>query len=358
MGTSIVGTSINRKFSLRCATEGRVDRPQTIAVFTTLVMGVIAALAPCGQAVAQPPLVMERRIAMDRVGGRIDHMAIDLGRKRLIVAALGNGTVELVDLVANKVTNRIDGLRSPQGIGYVAGADLILVASAGDGSVRMFRGGNLAPEGVVQLGADADNVRIDSHNGHAFVGYGSGGLAVIDPLTASVLARVPLPAHPEGFQLNLGDHRVFVNLPDARQIAVVDLAAGRAVASWPLPNLLSNFPMAIDEAGDRLAVAFRHPARLAVLAPSDGTVIASHETCGDADDVFFDDRRRRIYVSCGTGVIDVFEQAGTLRQIARIPTAAGARTALFVPALDRLYVAARAGLLGGQAAILVFRPQP
>jgi len=129
-------------------------------------------------------------------------MAVDLGRKRLLVAELGNGTIDVIDLATVQAVHRIDGLKEPQGVGYAPGADLIVVASAGDGSVRLFRGDNFSPAGTVDLGDDADNVRLDPASGQLFVGYGSGGLAALDPVLRSVVSRTELPAHPEGFQLD------------------------------------------------------------------------------------------------------------------------------------------------------------
>jgi DNA-binding beta-propeller fold protein YncE len=287
-------------------------------------------------------------------------MAVDLGRKRLLVAELGNDSVDLVDLISGKAVHRITGLREPQGIAYLPGPDLILVASAGDGSVRLFKGEDGAPAGVIDLGDDADDVRVDPGTGHAIVGYGEGGLATIDAATRRKVADMKLQAHPEGFQLDPKGRRIFANVPDAKQIAVVDLATGGQVATWVVPNLGSNFPMAIDDAGTVLATVFRDPARLVLLDTSRGLVGASLDTCGDADDVFFDTKRQRIYVSCGAGKVDVFQKEGAgYRLASRVDTSAGARTSLFVPQLDRLYVAARADLLGlSSAAILVLRPEP
>ena len=94
-----------------------------------------------------------------------------------------------------------------------------------------------------------------------------------------------------------------------------------------------------------------------LLEAASGTAKADLPTCDDADDLFFDDKRRRIYVSCGSGAIDVFEQTGGgYVASAHIETRPGARTSLFVPALDRLFVAARAGSGGQDAALLVYRP--
>jgi hypothetical protein len=307
----------------------------------------------------EPPLVLEATIALPHVSGRIDHMAVDLGRKRLFVAELGNNTVDVVDIGAGKPVHRITGLSEPQGVGYAANADIVLVANAGDGTVRLFHGEDLAPVGSIALGDDADNVRIDPAYGLAVVGYGSGGLAVIDPASRAVLAQIKLAVHPEGFQIDPVDHRAFVNVPDAQQIAVVDLAARRAVDTWTVPAEHANFPMALNAVGPELAIVFRNPPRLVVLNRRSGAHIADAAACGDADDVFFDSSRHRIYVSCGSGEVAVFlVEAAGVRALPSVRTASGARTSLFVAEMDRLFVARRAGLLGSEAAILVFRPVP
>ncbi len=307
-----------------------------------------------------PPLVLERTIPLTGVSGRIDHMAVDLRRKRLFIAELGNGSVDVVDLAEGKPVQRIAGLREPQGIGYAPQADLLAVASAGDGSVRLFQGEDLQPAGVIALGEDADNVRLDARTGQLVVGYGSGGLAALDPVSRSVVSRMALPAHPESFQIDPSNRWAYVNVPDAAQVAVVDLAAGKQVASWRVPGgLRQNFPMALDAADPALATVFRSPARLVLLDTRTGAVTANLAICGDADDGFFDVKRRRLYVSCGEGAVDVLQGDATgYHPLARIPTRPGARTSLFVPELDRLFVAARASASGTDAAILVFRPAP
>jgi len=124
-----------------------------------------------------PVLVVTGKIALPETQGRIDHMAVDLSRKRLYVAELGNGSVDVVDLNTSKVLRRLTGLKAPQGIAYDSKADILAVASDGDGSLRLYAGSDLAPRGIVMLGDDADNVRIDPRNGHVLVGYGSGGLS-------------------------------------------------------------------------------------------------------------------------------------------------------------------------------------
>jgi DNA-binding beta-propeller fold protein YncE len=305
------------------------------------------------------PLILKTKIPLKDVHGRIDHMAIDLARKRLLVAELGNGSVDVVDLGSGGSINRIGDLPEPQGVAHVPQSDLIVVANGGDGSVRLYRAADAALASL-SLGSDADNVHVAPASGMIVVGYGSGGLAIIDPVTSAQVGDIELPAHPEGFALAGDGQRAFVNLAHTDEIAVVDLGTRRHVASWRVRHARANFPIALDEAHGLLAVVFRHPARLALLDAANGSVREALDTCGDADDVFFDARRERLYVSCGDGVVDVFARSGAqeYRSIARVPTASGARTSLFVPEMDRLFVAQRAGWLGADAAILVYRPSP
>jgi hypothetical protein len=317
-------------------------------------------LAP-DRAFSQTPspssLQLETKIPLGDVKGRIDHMAIDLPRRRLFVAELGNDTVAVVDLNEQKVRHVITGLKEPQGVGYVPSSDTLFVANAGDGSVLLFRGAEYATAGRIDLGDDADNIRVDSASNRVFVGYGSGALAVIDPAANGKIADIPLQAHPESFQLARSDRRIFVNVPKAREIAVVDRFAGKQTASWPIDNG-SNFPMALDESSGRVFAGFRNPPQLSVFSTRDGSTIASVGACGDNDDLFFDAKRQRVYLSCGDGYVDVFEAQGdAYGRLAHIPTISGARTALFVPELDRLFVAARANP-GEPAALWVFRPIP
>ena len=302
-------------------------------------------------------LQLETKIPLGDVRGRIDHMALDPKRLRLIVAELGNDTVGIVDLATRRVIQRITGLKQPQGVGYEPSTDTLFVANARDGSLKFFKGETYEAAGGLDLGGDADNIRVDASARRVVVGYGDGGLAVLDAETRKRVENIPLKAHPESFQLDPEGRRIFVNLPDARAVAVVDSASGKPLASWPMDKG-GNFAMAIDRDNNRILVAFRSPAELAVFSMVDGKRIATVETCGDIDDLFVDRRRSRVYASCGAGFVDVLEVDGAAyRPITRIPTAPGARTSLFAPELDRLLVAARA-TSAGPAAIWIFRPLP
>jgi YVTN family beta-propeller protein len=335
---------------------GDFAAPLSLAVNVLLGLAILA--SDHVHAADSPPLLLEDQIPLEHVQGRIDHLALDAARQRLYVAELGNNSVAVIDLKDRKAVRTITGLREPQGIGCVPFSDTLYVANAGDGSVRLFQGAELAPAGQIALGDDADNIRVDDAAHRLFVGYGSGALAVIDTASRMKLADVPLKAHPESFQLERTGQRIFVNVPDAHEIAVLDRSTNRQVASWATNGLRANFPLVLDESSSHVLAVFRDPAKLGVFREKDGRLLGAVETCGDSDDVFVDPRRRRVYVICGEGFVDVLASQGEgYVRIGHVPTAVGARTALFVPAIDRLLVAVRATATQ-PAAIWVFRPLP
>jgi hypothetical protein len=219
----------------------------------------------------------------------------------------------------------ITGFSEPQGVAYIAFADGVFVANGGDGSVRVLRGEDLALSGRIELGNYADNVRVDAQRNRVIVGYGKGAIAVIDPETRTRVENIDLKGHPEGFQIDETGTQAFVNVPDVREIEVVNLATA-ATRSLPTHGVGSNFPMAIEGDTRRLLIVFRPPTLMA-LSAQDGHVLARLDTCGDADDVFIDAARHRVYVTCGEGVVDVFAaDAAGYHRLATVPTASGACT--------------------------------
>jgi DNA-binding beta-propeller fold protein YncE len=299
-------------------------------------------------------LQLERSIRLGEVAGRIDHLAADTARKRLFVAELGNNSVAVVDLTAGRVIKRLTGLREPQGVAYAPAQDRLFVANGGSGRVLVYSGDDFAPAGEVGLGDDADNVRLDA-KGHVLVGYGSGAIAIVDPATLKRIGEWPLSAHPEPFQIAPDGKRLYVNEPNAMRIGVIDAETGREVGRWGLTGATANFPLALDAQAHRLFVAYRLPALLAAFDSETGKLAGRAEICRDADDVFVDPKRQRVYVTCGEGAIDVLDEA-TLTELGRLRTRSGARTGLFVADLDRLVVAAPAAN-GASAELRVYRPR-
>ena len=285
---------------------------------------------------------MEAKIALGDIAGRIDHLAYDAARQRLYVAELGNDSVGIVDLNTRRLISTVPGFKEPQGIGYEPSTDTVYVASGGDGSLRLFRGADFSAAGEISLGADADNVRADGAARRVYVGHGVGAIAVIDAVSRKRIADIPLKGHPESFQLESPGPRIFVNVPDAGVIQVASHDAATPIASWATAELHANYPLAIDVPNNRLLAVFRQPARLAAFDLTSGIRLGAIEACGDADDIFIDPKRDRVFVICGQGTVDTYAPAGkTFTRVAQLATRRGSRTGLYLPEIDRLVVAIR-----------------
>jgi DNA-binding beta-propeller fold protein YncE len=289
----------------------------------------------------QEPLVFVRAIELPRVEGRIDHLAFDAATQRLYVAALGNNSVEVLDVGAASHFKSLSGFREPQGIAVIPDINAVAVANGQGDGVQLIGAGDYRATAMIRLGDDADNVRYDPSAKRVYVGFGSGALAGIDVVTAKVIGEAKLAGHPESFQLERGGSRVFVNVPSAEQIAVVDRSSMKVTATWPVTSAGANYPMALDEPNHRVFVGCRRPAKALVFDTNSGKQTAAFDIVGDTDDVFYDAARKRLYVTGGEGYRDVVQDQGASKfaRVAHMPTASGARTSLFVPDQGRLYLA-------------------
>ena len=317
----------------------------------------LALLAASAGAIAAP-LDLVATIPLLGVTGRIDHLAVDVHGGRLFVAALGNDTVEVVDTRASSV-HTLRGFGEPQGVLFATGSNRVFVANGGADRVDVLDGSTLAPLKRIGGLADADNVRHDAAARQVVVGYGGGALRFLDEASGETAYEVKLPAHPESFQLERQGTRVFVNVPGAHAVVVADRATRRIVATWETAGASANFPMALDEDEHRVLVGARSPPLLLAYDSTSGRLAAKVAIGHDTDDVFVDARRKRVYVVCGEGRVDVVRRdgAGGYAVEAAVPTAPGARTGLFVPEEDRLYVAAPARG-SSTARLLVYRANP
>jgi len=301
----------------------------------------IFALATTTAAAAELNLKQTAAIDLANVSGRFDHFSIDVANKRLFAAALGNNSLEVIDIANNKPHQSISNLKKPTGSAWIPGLNRLAVASGDDGMCRFFDGNPLKPAGQIKNLDDADNVRYDATSKKLYVGYSDGALAVIDPEKMQKIADIKLDAHPESFQLEKNGQRIFINLPDAHQIAVADREKNTVIAKWPQKNPSANFPMALDEAHKRLFIGCRSPARLVVLDMDSGKNIATIPCVGDTDDLFYDAARQQILISGGEGAITLIHQTDPdhYESLGTVKTAPGARTSFFSPDLGALYLA-------------------
>jgi len=300
-------------------------------------------------------LVLEQRIGLPSVHGRIDHLAVDLEGHRLFVAALAADSVEVIDLLEGRRASRIPALHAPQGVLYLASPGRLVVANGSGGGVQAFDVENAVPVATQESLEDADNLRLDARNGDVYVGAAK-ALFLLEPETLKVVRKIGLAGHPESFQIEQSGRRIYVNVPQADQIAVIDRELGKVEATWPLGGAARNFAMALDEKSRRLFVATRSPALLLVFDVEAGKELGRVPTCGDADDLFLDTARQQLYVVCGEGLVEVIRMNGPhFSVLERVPTAAGARTGLFVPSLSQLFVAVPGRLSPGEVRVYSVR---
>jgi len=297
-------------------------------------------------------LLLKQKISLPDVKGRIDHMDADVKKEVVFISALGNNSLEIVDIKNGKHLFSIKKLSEPQGVIFIPQTNEIMIANGGDGSCQFYNAETFQNTGTIELGSDADDIRYDSIDKKIYVGYGSGGIAEIDPIRRQKTADIKLPGHPEGFQLDKSLKKIFVNVPDANQIDVIDLKSREVVAKWKT-DYNANFPMAIDESRHIIFIGYRHPAKLVALDENNGRTIAATDLIGDADDLYFDGRSKKIYASGGGGAINVYLfENSAFRQITAVATRSGARTSLLIPALNTFILAERA--TGNDAAQLNF----
>jgi hypothetical protein len=284
-------------------------------------------------------LHLEKEIPLPGVEGRIDHFSADEAGQRIFVAALGNGSVEIVDLQRGQRTAEIKGLEEPQGVYYDSKTGKLYVATGRDGKLRIYDGKSLTLQDTLAFGDDADNVRYDQQTGAVWVGYGN-GIAIVNS-AGQKIGSITLGSHPESFQFEPKGDQVYVNVPKQFGVALVDRKKRVVVTKWGIGASLANYPMALDDADKRLFVGCRLPARLIVLDTSSGRIAATLATVGDSDDLFYDTTRRLVYVIGGEGAVEILRQRDPdhYERLERIATAPGARTGFFLQNSARLYVA-------------------
>lgn len=305
------------------------------------------------------------------VPGRLDHFAYDPATGRLFVAALENGSLEVLDLETGRRVKSITGLSQPQGLAIIPGQSLVALACGGDGKLHVYDMGTLEEKRTVDVGPDADNVRYDQATDTLYVSCGDdkgGAIVAFETKQWQKLRQTTLPSKPESFQLESNSPRLFANLPGGTKatrdgiVCQADRNTGKVEKEITLKGIARNFPMALDQAHGRLFVACRRPARLIVLDTRDLSVLAQAACGEDSDDLFYDAPTGRVQVICGgfrpdmevptsgpaipaantdqTGTIEVFATGpgGQPTKIAVTRTAPHARTGLFVPQRRAIYV--------------------
>lgn len=286
------------------------------------------------------PLRLERIIPLPEVKGGFDLMAVDLAGQRLFIAAEDNHSIEVLDLAAMKPLRSVPGFDEPKWFNYRPEAKRLYVATAGDGRVTALNAETLEPVKVYQFREKCNNLRYDATRKLLFVGVGKtfGTLGVIDTREDKIQGEIPLANFPKQFEID--SNLIYANVPSAGHVAVVDIAKGTVTATWPVTEGKENVPMGLDSQHRRLFVGCVS-GKLVIFDMAAGKSIASLDIGKGSDGIYYDAKRKLIYISCAAGVIEVIRQqdADHYLSVAKISTADGAGTSLFVPELDELFLA-------------------
>jgi DNA-binding beta-propeller fold protein YncE len=307
----------------------------------------VLSLASFPAAQAQPPaLQLARTIVLPQVSGKFDHFAFDESGNRLFVAATGNHSVEVIDLNTGKVQQSIAGLGKPHGLAWVAATGSLYVSDGSRAELTAYKGAPLALAGRIALSDDADDMVYDPGSRQLLVGHG--GKDAANPAQVAVVyterfilsANHSVTTHPEGLAVDPASHRVFANIADSNEVAVIDLATKAVTAHWKLTRAADNVPLAFDAEHQILFVACRAPGTLVALDAATGKELASLPAAGGADDLFYDPALSRVYLISGAGEVDIYqvEKTKALHPLGAFKTASGAKTALFVPSQSLLYL--------------------
>ena len=342
MGASLrfVFTSTNtNKHAANATAPHRVHRIALAAIF-----GLIS-IAGLAQTVSEP-LRFSRSIALPNIIGKFDHFAVDLANKHLFIAATGSHSVEVVDLNTDGVIQSISGLGKPHGLAWVPETGNLYVADGTLAELRVYKGSPLKLDGTIKLSDDADDMVYNPTQRRLYVGHGGSDaanparIAVVDTTHFALTTNIGVASHPEALDLDEPGQRVFANIADSNEVAVIDAATDAITAHWKLTKAADNVPMAYDSEHNILFVACRKPGTLIAIDTSTGNEITSAQADAGADDLFYDVALKRVYVIAGSGAVDVYQVDAQkqLHPLNGIHTASGAKTGLFVPSQHALYV--------------------
>jgi WD40 repeat protein len=339
-------------------------------IFDIFITAFLIALVCSARLAAQDncPLRLVQTIPMPNVKGRIDHMDVDVKGKRLFVAGLENGSLEVVDLGAGKWSKSIPGFKKTQGIAYDPSLNKVFVASGDDGMLRVFRGDTLELLDSLKLEMGPNRVAFEPNSEILYVGYGGkdagkdyGQVGIIDAKADKRLGDIKVEAHPAELLLDKSGKTLYVFISAASKVQLVDTKKREVLSTWSTSSQ-RNGDGAFDEKTHRLFIGTRTPPQMIVMDSSSGKEVAALPTVEGMDGVYFNAKQKRIYISGGrdndVGYIFIYQQkdADHYEAIGKIPTRSGAGTSFWSPELNRFYVGAPASDKQ-EAVILVFEPQ-
>src|SRR3989454_10506376 len=255
-----------------------MNRPSHIWLAAIVLIG-YTAIAP-SQEGGKQPFRLVQTISLPNVKGRLDHMDVDVKRKRLFVAGLENGTLEVVDLQAGKWVRSIPGFEKPQGALYVPELNKLFVASGDDGMLRVFWGDTLDLLDPIQLDCGPNRVVYEPHSKLVYVGYGGkdagkdyGEVGIIDAKKDKRIGDIKVVAHPSELLLDRSGTTLFVFIAIANQIQVIETNKRQIVSTWQVSSQRPG-DAAFDESTSRLFIGTRTPPEMIVMDSKSGKEVA------------------------------------------------------------------------------------
>ena len=303
---------------------------------------------------AAEPLKPAGRIELPEYSGDFDHFAVDVKGQRLFLAGEDGGTLEVFDLATGKRVKTVKGFEAPHAIHFIPETNRLIVTDSGDGFSKILDAKTYEVVGTIKLTPGADVMSYDASRKRLWIVTGGKNasaklsqttVAEVDPANGKSVGETKFDTDfTEAIAFEQTGHRAFVNVTGRHEVAVLDKATMKKIATWPVKEGQNNAPIALDEKNHRLFVVTRKPFKLVVLETGAGKTIASLEAPKRTNELIFDRANHRLYMT-GDDYIGVVQQDDPdhYREIARVPSAHGAKTAILVPELKRLYVAVSPG---------------
>ncbi|GAB3627654.1 hypothetical protein PTE30175_02347 [Pandoraea terrae] len=331
--------------------------------------GAAMAAEPGAVATAAPVLHLGGRTELPAYTGDFDHLAADVKGNRLFLAGEDGATLEVFNLKTGAHLKTVKGFEQPHGILYLPDVNRLIVTDSGAGMTKVVDGTNYQIIGSIPLTLGADSMHYDPSRKHLYIVTGGKNaepkmsktiVAEIDPRSGRTIGEMQFDTDfTEAMAAEQKGNRLFINVTGKNMVAVVDKASRRIIDTWPIKGAELNAAMALDEAHQRLFISTRKPFKLLVLDTKNGAELASFDAPERTNQVMFDEANQRIYMA-GDNYLGVIQQKGAnhYEALANVPTAKGAKTAILVPELRRMYVAVSPGDSKGGGALLRFNVLP
>ncbi len=326
---------------------------------------VFAPLLIVAAAAAQSSSVrLIKSVELPGYSGDFDHFAADYDRNRLLLAAEDHGTLEVFNLNTSAHLRTVNGFGNPHSILVRKGVPTVFVTDSAKENATIRDADAYAKKQTVQLTPGSDTAKYDASANILYVVTGgkdvdmkTANLEAINPDTGAKLGSITFQDnHVEAMAFVESDPRLFINLTQTNKLAVVDRKSMKVIATWPVSPAQQNAMVVFDSAQHRLYVVCRSPGMVVVMNSDTGAVVGTQPAPLRADEVQYDPSTHRLYVPGGEGYMSIYDtnDPDHLKIVEKVTTASGAKTALLIPAMHRLFVAVSPGDTKAVAKVLTY----